>query len=31
VLYYARLERLARNKPSSLLGAFVSCEDNEVL
>ena len=31
VLRYNRLERLAKDKQSSLLGSFVSCEENEVL
>jgi hypothetical protein len=31
VLHYTRLERLARDKHSSLLGPFVSYEENEVL
>jgi hypothetical protein len=30
-LDYSRLERLARDKQSSLLSSFVSCEENEVL
>jgi len=30
-LYYTRLERLARDKHYSLLGPFVSYEENEVL
>ncbi len=31
MLYYARLERLAKDKHSSLLSPFVSYEDHEVL
>ncbi len=31
VLYYNRLERLARDKHFNLLGLFLSCEENEVL
>ncbi len=31
ILHYATLERLARNKQSSLLSPFVSYEENEVL
>jgi hypothetical protein len=31
VLHYTILERLARDKHSSLLGPFVSMEENEVL
>jgi hypothetical protein len=31
VLHYTGLERLARDKQSSLLGRFVSYEENEVL
>jgi hypothetical protein len=29
--HYTKLERLARDKDSSLLGPFVSYEENEVL
>ncbi len=31
VLHYTRLEKLARNKHSSLLGSFINYEENEVL
>ncbi len=31
VLYIVRLERLSRDKQSSLFGQFVSCKENEVL
>ncbi len=31
VLHYTKLERLAMDKHSSLLGIFVSYEENEVL
>jgi hypothetical protein len=31
VLHYSRLERLAKEKPFSLLGPFVSYEKNELL
>jgi hypothetical protein len=31
VLHYTRLERLARDKHSDLLGTFISYEENEVL
>jgi hypothetical protein len=31
LLHYTKVERLARNEHSSLLGTFVSVEKNEVL
>ncbi len=31
VLHYSRLERLARDKQSSLLGQFISYEENKVI
>jgi hypothetical protein len=31
VLHKTRLERLASNKPSNLLGLFISYDENEVL
>jgi hypothetical protein len=31
MLYYTRLERLAREKYSNLLGPFVGYEENELL
>jgi len=31
IVIYIRLERLARDKNSSLLGPFLSCKENEVM
>jgi hypothetical protein len=31
ILHENRIKRLARDKHSSLLGAFVSCKENEIL